>query len=132
VKKTTRGLGSIYQRHKDKDWPRDKEQPGKPWWIQYCVRGEVHRESTYSTDRRDAVRLLKQRLGEASRGGRMIGPVAEKVTLRDMKEALLSDYRLKKNRSIATAEYFTRMLSRHFGDSARALDITADAIDKYI
>src|ERR1700730_12391330 len=112
-----RGDGTVYQR-------------GVTWWIQYSHRGKVERESSHSPDRKVALKLLKYRNGEAARG-RVIGPVAEKVTLADMKEALLTDYRLHGNRSIATAEHFARNLVAYFGETARALDITSDRIASY-
>ena len=95
-----RGHGTVYQR-------------GQTWWVQYSLRGHVYRESAHSADRGAALKLLKRRLGEASRG-RMVGPVAEKVTLAEMAQALLTDYRLKANRSIVTADRFTRSLQGHF------------------
>jgi integrase len=113
-----RGHGTVYQR-------------GQTWWVQYSLRGQVYRESAHSADRGAALKLLKRRLGEASRG-RMVGPVAEKVTLAEMAQALLTDYRLKANRSIVTADRFTRSLQGHFGKSALALDITADKIASYV
>ena len=112
-----RGHGTVYQR-------------GHIWWIQYSLRGRVYRESSHSPDRKAALRLLKHRLGETSRG-RVVGPIAEKVTLADMKEALLTDYRLRGNRSVATAEHFARNLIAYFGETARALDITSDRIASY-
>jgi hypothetical protein len=78
-----RGHGNVYQR-------------GNTWWLQYSLRGQVYRESAHSDDRKAALKLLKQRIGETSRG--RVGPVAEKVTLAEMKEALLTDYRLRGNR----------------------------------
>lgn len=61
----------------------------------------------------------------------MLGPVAEKVTLKEMTEAVLTDYRLRGLRSVATAEYFTQSLLDYFGESARALDITGDRVAAY-
>jgi integrase len=113
-----RGHGTVYQR-------------GQTWWVQYSLRGKVFRESAYSPDRKDALKLLKRRLGEASRG-RMIGPVAEKVMLSEMREALLTSYRLKNNRSIVSAERFSRNLVAYFGATTRALDVTSDKIAAYI
>jgi integrase len=112
-----RGQGNVYQR-------------GATWWVRYNHRGVEHRESAHSPERKVALRLLKLRLGEISRG-RVVGPVAEKVTLAEMKEALLTDYRLSGNRSLATAEHFARCLIAHFGENARALDITGDKIASY-
>lgn len=113
-----RGTGTVYQR-------------GKIWWIQYLLRGRVYRESSHSPDRNIALKLLKRRLGEVSRG-RVIGPMAEKVTLGEMQKALLTDDRLKGNRSVATVEHFARNLVAHFGIEARALDVTGDRIATYV
>jgi integrase len=111
------GTGGIYKR-------------GSTFWIHYSHRGELFRESSNSTEEKDAVRLLKRRLGEASRG-RIVGPVAEKVTLAEMTQALLADYRLKGNRSIDTAAHFARNLIAFFGATSRAVDITSDKIAVY-
>src|SRR5689334_7591677 len=112
-----RGQGSVYLR-------------GAVWWVQYSHRGKVERESSHSPERKVALKLLKRRLGETS-NGRVIGPMAEKVTLTDMRDALLMSYRLEGNRSFATAEHFARCLIAHFGATARALDITGEKVAAY-
>jgi hypothetical protein len=58
-----RGFGTIYQR-------------GTTFWIQYSVRGVVYRESSNSTERSKAEKLLKLRLAESKKGS-VIGPWAE-------------------------------------------------------
>jgi integrase len=113
-----RGHGTVYQR-------------GQTWWVQFCLRGQVYRESAHSPERKAALKLLKQRLGESGRG-QTLGPVAEKVRLGDMTEALLTDYRLQGNRSLRTAKHFTNQLVAFFGKDYRALDITADRIKTYV
>ena len=50
-----RGLGGVYKR-------------GPVYWIRYHHRGREFRESARSTDRGDAVRLLKARLSDVSYG----------------------------------------------------------------
>jgi integrase len=113
-----RGTGTLYQR-------------GDTWWLQYSHRGQVYRESAHSTDRATANKLLNQRLREYSKG-RVVGPSAERVTLEEMKIALLDDYRLEGNRSIDTAEHFANNLIAFFGLKALAIDITRDKIAAYI
>jgi integrase len=113
-----RGTGTVYQR-------------GATWWIQYSHRGKVQRESSHSSERKDAVKLLKKRTTQTS-NGQVIGPSAEKVTLGEMLAALMSDYRIKENRTIATVRHFARNLLEHFGADARAIDLTADKIAGYI
>jgi integrase len=112
-----RGHGTVYQR-------------GAVFWIQYSLHGDVYRESSHSAERKAALKLLKHRLAETTRG-KVIGPVAERVTLREMAEAVLADYALNGYRSAATAAHFTRVLMGYFGENCRALDITSDRIAKY-
>jgi integrase len=55
AKKRTRGTGSVSKR-------------GRIFWIKYHVNGKPFRESSNSTEKRDADALLKQRLGEVATG----------------------------------------------------------------
>ena len=50
-----RGNGRVFQR-------------GSIWWIAYYDNGREHRESSGSRDKKDAVRRLRQRLGEVAAG----------------------------------------------------------------
>jgi integrase len=118
MSKERRGTGTLYQR-------------GDTWWIQFSHRGQVYRESAHSTDRAKANTILNQRLREYGKA-RVVGPSAEKVTLAEMKTALLDDYRLEGNRSIDTAEHFANNLIAFFGPKALAIDITRDKIAAYI
>jgi integrase len=113
-----RGTGTIYQR-------------GNTWWIQYSHRGQLYRESVHSHDKATANRMLNQRLREYAKS-RVIGPTVEKVTLEEMRTAILDDYHLEGNRSIATIENFTDNLLAFFGPRARAIDITGDRVAAYV
>ena len=112
-----RGLGRVYQR-------------GNVWWIQYCFRGKVKRETSGSTKRTGATALLKKRLAEVGRG-RLIGPVVEKTTFADLSEMFLNDYRNNGRKSLRRATSSVEHLKVLFADS-RAIDITTDRIDAYI
>jgi hypothetical protein len=68
-----RGLGNVYKR-------------GPFYWIRYHHRGREFRESARSTDRADAVRLLK-RLADLSQG-RPNGADEERVTF----DQIATDY----------------------------------------
>ncbi len=50
-----RGLGWVFQR-------------GSTWWIQYFFRGKRYRESSGSTVRMDAIKLLRRRMAEMGQG----------------------------------------------------------------
>jgi integrase len=112
-----RGLGWIHQR-------------GHTWWVQYSWRGEVHRESSGSTDRRDALKLLRRRLAEIGQG-RLTGPDVEKTTFEQLEQGLLDDYRMNGRKSLgrmATALEHLRQFFRLY----RAVEITTDRITAYV
>ncbi len=115
--KNYRGLGGTYER-------------GATWWIHYSIRGVVHRESSKSSEEKDAIKLLKQRIGEAA-SGRTLGSKAERVTLRDLIETLRDDYSVRRKRSIVI-DRVERHLIAHFGEKARALDLTRDKLKAYV
>jgi len=112
-----RGLGYIYQR-------------GRVWWLQYCFRGTVHRESSGSTNRMDAVKILRRRLEEMGRG-RLVGPDVERTSFEDLARMLLDDYRTNHKRSFDRAERSVAHLRRTFGLS-QAVNITSDQIASYV
>ena len=76
--KGDRGAGRIYQR-------------GCIWWIQYCHRGKVYRESSHSENEKVAKRLLRTQLGKIAVGG-FQGPKVDKTTFEEMKEDIINDY----------------------------------------
>ena len=62
--KSTRGLGNVYQ-------PTFRDRNGKlkhtsTWWIVYHVNGRRIAENAHSTNRTDAVRLLKRKISDAA------------------------------------------------------------------
>ena len=69
-----RGLGGIYKR-------------GSVYWVRYRHRGKQYRESACSTERADAMRLLKQRLADAGHG-RPSGATDERITF----DQIAADY----------------------------------------
>ncbi len=87
------------------------------------------RESSASTREVDAERLLKRRLGEIY-SQKFIGPVQEKLTYEDIEAGYLRSYDRLGLRSKSTAELRTKHLRRFFCDQ-RALNITADTIERY-
>jgi integrase len=110
-----RGEGTVYQR-------------GTLWWVQYCHRGRVYRETSHSTDRRDAMKVLRRRLAEIATHRH--APDAERVTFEDLGRMVEDDYRLNGRRSLRRVVQSFAHLRRHFGFD-RALDITADRLTAY-
>lgn len=113
----TRGLGRLYRR-------------GQIWWIQYCFRGRVYRESSGSEVRADAAKLLRRRHAEMGRG-RLVGPDVERTTFEDLAAMLAEDYRVNGRKSLGRQGPVVAHLREFFGRS-RAVDITPDRVTAYI
>ncbi len=76
-----RGMGGVYKR-------------GPVYWIRYHHRGREYRESARSTERADAVKLLRHRIADLNQG-RPTRPDEELVTFEEMAAAYLDDLALK-------------------------------------
>ena len=127
--KQTRGLGFVYQPiYVDKR--TGKRKTAATWWVQYSVRGKRFRESSGSSNRVDAVKLLKRRIGDASQG-RTIGPQAEKTRFKQLTQLLIDDYRANGRRSLKRIKASVVHLLGFFGDEF-AMDITGDRVASYI
>src|SRR5262249_12623093 len=112
-----RGVGSTYKR-------------GQTWWIQYCHRGQVMRESSGSTVQADARALLKARLGQLGSG--ISKPrEAERLTFEEMASMLELDYILNERRSLARAKQSLAHLRAFFG-RAVAADMGSQQIAAYV
>lgn len=105
------------------------------WWIAYMHRGREIRESSGSTNPKDAERLLKHRLREigADRLGarRFVGPEAERVRVGELLDALEADLRLRRIRSLTTTLSHMKHVWEAFGDR-RAATVSAEMIDRFI
>src|SRR5262249_16377775 len=106
------GEGGVYRRRNQ-------------WWIRYWHSGKLFREPA-GERRRDATDLLKARHGEAAQG-RIVGPVAEKLTLADLLGMGEADHTLNARQTKAP----TARLLEAFGDNFRALDLTHDELTRY-
>ena len=126
--KRKKGDGSVFQR-------------GAVWWIKYYRNGKPYRETSGSEKEIDARKLLKKRLGEIVLG-RFIGPDAERVTIRELAEDYLNDYRINVRKSLDKAERMVKRydeddkekdsgLMAYFGDW-KAHSVGTDAVNKYI
>jgi integrase len=124
-----RGLGFIFQpTYKDKVTGECKT--AATWWISYSVHGKRHKENAKSENRAGAVRLLKQKIGEAAQG-RHVGSQIERTSFDDLAQMLLDDYRANGRRSLDRAQQACAHLRDFFGAGCRARDISADLITKY-
>lgn len=113
----TAGTGGVFQR-------------GAVWWLRYSYRGRKIRETSASTRRADAVKLLRRRLSEMG-AGRLVGPDAERTTFEALAAMLLDDYGLNGRRSERRVRAALAHL-RAFFTFARVPDMTSDRIGAYI
>lgn len=115
-----RGTGSLYQRN-----------GSTVWWIKYHRNGRPFRESTQTTDKRRANRILAQRLAEISTGS-FTGPRSEQITVAELAEDLLRDYRINGRKSIDDVDARWRLhIGPYFGP-LRAAQVTSEFIAKYV
>lgn len=117
-----RGQGRVFR-------PKINGRESQVWWLDYSIRGKRHRESSGTTSKRDAFALLRVRIGKRSDGTLTGRP--EKVTLAELKAALQRHYLLEDNASWPRALQAFAHLEEHFGETARAVDITRSAVSEY-
>jgi integrase len=115
--KRPNGSGSIYQR-------------GNVWWIQYCRNGKPYAESSKSRDRGEAERLLHQRLGEIATD-RFQGPASRWVTISQLCDLVIEDYKFRKLRSLKDVEWRTEKHLRVLIGGLRASEFGAAQVKSY-
>jgi integrase len=130
MKNRNRGLGFPFQAtYTDKR--TGKKKKAATWMISYSVHGKRHKESTHSTNRADAVRLLKKRIGEVQ-AGKAVGNVVERTTLDDLIGMVEDNYKANAFRSADRIPYAAAHLRDFFGGDTKAREITSDRITAYV
>jgi len=134
MKQTQRGLGRIYQ-PKFKDRKTGETRTSPTWWLDFYAydpaqqRRRKYRESSGTTNKSDAMKLLKQRNGDVAAGKPIID--AARVTFPDLTALLVTDYELNQRRGLVRMKIASKRLAETFGN-LRAIDITAPRVDAYI
>ncbi|MFQ5949916.1 MAG: tyrosine-type recombinase/integrase [Nitrospiria bacterium] len=114
---TKRGEGWVFQR-------------GRIWWIQYCHRGKVFRESSGSENEEVVRKLLRKRLDEIT-DGRFKDPKVERTRFEELAQDILNDYKINGRKSLHKVKLTLSHLSTEF-ERDRMVDITSDRIMGYI
>src|SRR5580658_6821477 len=100
----TRGSGSIY-----------KQKNSSIFWVKYYWNGKAFRESTRTTDKREANVFLRKRLGEIA-SHNFYGATPNRVSMAELADDLLRDYRINERKSLDDAENrWQRHLEPFFG-----------------
>ena len=114
----TRGTGSIYLR-------------GRMQWLQFYRDGLCVQESSKSTDRKVAEKLLIKRLGEIA-NNTYVSPKIRKVRVSELAEAWLADCRIRGSRSLSDQNSrWKRRLQPFFGVK-QACAVTTSMLTRYI
>jgi site-specific recombinase XerC len=114
-----RGSGSIFRKPNTKNW-----------WIAYSFRGHPYQESSGSTDRKVALKLLQDRLRKVNKP-HFADPAKERrYTLDDMLEQLKLSYESKQNNSFHTVTSVFKHVQKEF-EFHRVVDITGEEIAAY-
>jgi integrase len=100
------------------------------WWIAYSYRGIKHRESSNSTRRQEAVKLLRRRLEEMGRG-QLQGPTMERTTFEDLARLIEQEYQINGRRSADRMKMALAALREVFGYTL-ACDMTLDRLTAYM
>jgi integrase len=120
---TTRGQGRIFQRSGSQNF-----------WVAYYLHGKEHRESTGTTDEKQAQRFLKHRMREvgADQLGlqKFVGPAQRRITVQQLLDALQVDFKLR-GKDVARLPSNLKPIEEHFGDY-RATQLTSADIDKWV
>jgi len=111
-----RGSGSIYQ------------NGSAVWWVKFYVRGIARRESSHSTDRKAAEKLLKRRLAEVETKTYI---TRTNVKVDELIADLLAEYRQQGRKSIETAKWRWEKHLEPFFRKLPADDLNTDLAQRY-
>lgn len=111
-----RGSGSIYQ------------NGSAVWWVKFYVRGIARRESSHSTDRKVAEKLLKRRLAEVETKTYI---ARTNVKIDELISDLFAEYRQQGRKSLPTAEWRWKKHLEPFFRKLPADDLNTDLVQRY-
>ncbi len=103
---------------------------GATWWLDYSVRGERIRESSGTRNRTEALRLLREKIGDVA-AHRAPGQSVRRVTVADLLERVAHHYRVNGRRSTKRLAGARKHLERCLDGTRRAVDVTPDLLDAY-
>ena len=122
-------MGSVYRRQRrGKD---GKLRVGSIWYVQYYRSGKKFRESSGSTRRAVAERILREREGTIARGEPVVVNV-EKIPFEELLDDVLVDYRVMAYRTLDSAERRIRKHIEPFFRGARAMSINPSHVKKFV
>jgi hypothetical protein len=114
-----RGTGRVY-----------RQKRSSMWWIQYYRKGVMYRESTRSSDKREATRVLILRLAAVSEET-ILEAQLERVRIADLAEDFFREARIN-GQPASDAESSWRLHLEPFFGQLRAKQVSDHWVDEYI
>ena len=102
---------------------------GNVWWLKYYRNGKPFFESSKSSKKMVAKKLLERREGEIAQG-KMPGSYFDKVTFKELAQGLILDYEDNNRKSTERVKIGVAHLARFFGEM-KATEINTPAIQSY-
>jgi site-specific recombinase XerD len=126
VARGQKGAGSVFQRtYRD---ARGRKKRTNNWYIEYVVGGRTIREASEYTKRSDAIEFLKKRVSDGL-NGRIV--LSGQVTLDDLKDLIVNDYRNNRRKSLGHLEQVRLPRLADVFAGTKAIDITTAAVERY-
>lgn len=117
--KRPRGTGSLYK------------QPGSDvWWIKYYRNGVSIRESTGTTNKKQASDILKDKVAPSLQA--LAGPRIARVKIAELAGDLLRDYRVNGRKSLRWTELRWRLHIEPVFGRMRACDLSTEYLNRYV
>ena len=117
--KRARGNGGVFQ-----------VKGSRFWWISYQLNGKTNRESSGELTKTAAAGKLKARL-LAIGNGNFLGPRIEKITVDELYEDLVQDYRIN-GQAVEWAESVWNVHLKDFFSGMRAANLGSNQIAAYV
>jgi len=118
-----RGQGRVYR-------PKVGRRATAVWWLDYSTGGERFRESSATTEKREALKMLRRKI-TSREDGKVVGH-PERVTFQALREGLERYYQREGNRSLVRAKQALAHLELFLGAERRANEITPHLVNRYI
>jgi len=100
------------------------------WMLQYWQHGKRVRESSKTTERKQAQRMLVERLKVIGEGG-ALNPKADQVRVGELLERLVAEYEVNRRRSLRRLKGALAHVRAFFGHM-KALEVTPTDVDQYV
>ncbi|HYN15348.1 MAG TPA: tyrosine-type recombinase/integrase [Terriglobales bacterium] len=101
------------------------------WWIKYSRYGKPYRESSHTTDKQKAKKLLSNRLAQITTGT-FVGPQSERVRVEELAGDLVREYRINGRKSLDDVETRWSSHLKPFFGVVRAIDVTSELVARYV